>query len=334
MTMPTIWGIHMGVQHELRPIDEGYVVLGWHEMGDLTKLPRSREAFKEAVARAYPTAKPGAVPVWAGTLYRFVHEMKNGDVVVFPSKPNRMVNVGIVDGPYRYETSGNSDFPNRRSVRWSKSIPRGELSQSLLNEIGSAVSLFQVKTNSEEIIAALAGATYASEASEDLVVEAAADQVEVSADDFIVKRLKTEMSSEQFEHFSAHLLECMGYYARVTQYVRDGGIDVIAHKDELGFVPPIVKVQCKQTFSTIGDPEVSKLYGKVNPHEFGLFITLGTYSTDARSTERNKSNLRLIDGGQLADLVKKHYDRLLPRYQMLIPLKRTYVPDLITPEAS
>ena len=50
----------------------------------------------------YPTAKPGAVPVMAGVLYRFVCEMAVGDVVVYPSKPDRMVHLGIVEGDYAF----------------------------------------------------------------------------------------------------------------------------------------------------------------------------------------------------------------------------------------
>jgi len=32
-------------------------------IGDLSKLPANREAFKKTVAAAYPRMKPGAVPV-------------------------------------------------------------------------------------------------------------------------------------------------------------------------------------------------------------------------------------------------------------------------------
>jgi predicted Mrr-cat superfamily restriction endonuclease len=33
-----------------------------------------------------------------------------------------------------------------------------------------------------------------------------------------------------------------------------GGIDIVAHKDELGFEPPIIKVQVKSSEGSIGDP--------------------------------------------------------------------------------
>jgi len=58
-------------------------------------------------------------------------------------------------------------------------------------------------------------------------------------------------------------MEAMGYRARVTEQSGDGGVDVIAHRDELGFEPPLIKIQCKQINSTIGRPDIQKLDGAV-----------------------------------------------------------------------
>ena len=53
-------------------------------MGDLSPLNPDRDAFKAKVAEVYPEKKPGAIPNNAGQLFRFVHEMKRGDFVVYP----------------------------------------------------------------------------------------------------------------------------------------------------------------------------------------------------------------------------------------------------------
>ncbi|NEQ54991.1 MAG: restriction endonuclease, partial [Leptolyngbya sp. SIO3F4] len=62
--------------------------------------------------------------------------------------------------------------------------------------------------------------------------------------------------------------------------------DVIAHTDELGFEPPIIKVQCKRRTDQIGEPEVSQLLGTLGEGECALFVTLGSYSRAARALER------------------------------------------------
>lgn len=326
MSEKTIWGVHMARDHGTLPIDKGYVAIGWHRMGDFSQVPPTREGFKAAYVRAYPNEKPGKVPVAAGVPFRFAVEMKPGDVVIYPSKQDRMVNIGVIDGPYEYVANAPVDCPNRRKVKWLKHIARTSFSQSALNEIGSAITLFRVTSNADEFLAALEGEIFEVEDIDETSAELVSAQVEETTEDFIIKRLKNNQSPFQFEHFVAHLLKCMGYHSRVTRATGDGGIDIIAHRDELGFEPPIIKVQCKQILSTIGRPDVQQLHGAIESGEHGLFVTLGTFSNDARTFERTKPNLRLIDGSELVDLIYAHYGQFEPRYQMLLPLKRTYIP--------
>jgi restriction system protein len=316
----------MGVHHGTQPIEKGYVAIGWPEAGDLAGLPPTRDAFKARLAKGAPHMSAGAIPVAAGVLYRFAVEMQVGDLVVYPSKADRMINIGRVSGPYQYVANASAEYPNRRPVQWLKSVPRASFSQSALHEIGSALTMFRISTHTEEFLAALKGEQLQPEPIDDATAEQVSAQVEESTEDFIIKRLKGAQTPHQFEHFVAHLLKCMGYFARVTQASGDGGVDIIAHRDELGFEPPIIKVQCKQMISTIGRPEVQQLHGAIEQGEHGLFVTLGSFSADARAFERTKPNLRLLDGGALIELIFNHYHQFEPRYQMLLPLRRVYVP--------
>ena len=221
--------------------------------------------------------------------------------------------------------STGGEYPQRRPVEWLRHISREQFPQSALYEIGSAITLFSVTTHADIFLAALSGDVVptAGEADDDTAA-AIAEQLEESTEDFIIKRLKEAQSSYEFEQFVAHLLQCMGYYARVTKASGDGGVDVIAHRDELGFEPPIIKVQCKQTLGTSGRPDVQKLFGAIEQGEMGLFITLGSFSPDARVYEQAKSNLRLIDGRTLVELIYTHYEKFAPKYRSLVPLKKTY----------
>ncbi|MFZ0424648.1 MAG: restriction endonuclease [Xanthobacteraceae bacterium] len=325
-----IWGIHMEMQHGTRPVTDGFVAIGWPRVGDLSKLPSKRESFKKAVAAAYPKTKPGAIPVVAGTLFKFANEMKKGDLVIYPSKPDRMVNLGIIQSEYRFNATLDSEFPNRLQVKWSRHIARAEFSQNALHEIGSAVTLFQVKNNAEEFIAAFEGKPLEGVDVDAVTAGTASANTEEITTDFVIKRLKSGLNPTEFEYFVAHLLERMGYHARVTQQSGDGGVDIIAHKDELGFEDPIIKVQCKQTLSKMGQPEVAQLHGHVEARQHGLFVTLGDYTPQARQFERAKHNLRLIDGEELVALIFNHYDRFEPRYQVLLPMKKVYIPSSIS----
>lgn len=333
--MKTLWGVHMGRHHGRRPIDEGFVSIGWVRLGDLGSSAASREELKERIATLYPETKPGAVPVHAGIVYRFACEMQAGDYVIYPSKADRMVNIGEL-GAYSFDPTGDDDPTSPdyerthvRAVRWLAHRPRSDFPQRALNEIGTAMTLFQVANNPEPFLAAARGETVAPDSSdeEESEVAAASGQAEERTDDFVIKRLKNAISPERFEHFVAHLLSCMGYHARVTQLSSDGGIDVIAHRDELGFEPPVIKVQCKQVTDTIGRPAVQQLMGAVSQGEFGLFVTLGSFSSPAWDTERQTPNLRLLDANALTDLIFEHYERFDPQWKAILPLSRRYLPN-------
>lgn len=331
MTEKTVWGIHMPRSLENLPIEHKFIAIGWAELGDLKKLVASREAFKEALSQKYD-AKPGAVPVNAGVLFRFVHEMKIGDLIVYPSKADRMVNLGEIRGDYVFDVSKAAQYPNRRAVKWLRHMPRAEFTSDALHEIGSFITLFQISNNTEEFVAAFEGAPSHATDVDTETANTVASQVEDVATDFIVKKLKNGLDPYQFEEFIGHLLECMGYHTRVTQKSGDGGVDIIAHKDELGFEPPVIKVQCKQTLNSIGQPDVAQLYGHVEQRECGLFVTLGVYTADARRFERSKQNLRLIDGDDLINLIFSHYAHFEPKYQVLLPLKQIYIPGTVSSE--
>jgi restriction system protein len=334
---PTIWCIHMGRHFGTSPIDESFVAIGWPEIGDARQFAASREPFKAALRKAYPTESEGKIPVWAGQLYRFVHEMKSGDVIIYPSKQDRMVNIGRFTDALAFDYHASAEFPNRRGVTWLAHVPRDTFRQSALNEIGSALTVFQVKTHVEDFLAQLPGGATATstktidedvEADDTIAVTSAVRQAKTSTDDFIIRRLMSELTGYAFEDFVAHLLICMGYNARVTEKSGDGGVDVIAHTDPLGLQPPIIKVQCKRTTGSSGEPEVTQLRGTLGEGEFGLFVNLGSYSHAARLLERNSPKIRLINGMQLVALVKENYAKFDPKYRALIPLMQTLVPDL------
>ena len=329
MSKPTIWGIHAGRTGDAHSlfINNSEIALSWAEMPDLSTIQPNRDSFKAVVARAFPSAKPGAIPNYTGQLFRFVHEMKKGDLVVYPSKADRIINIGQVVGDYVYQGK-NEAYPHRRAVKWLKAVPRLNFSQGALYEIGSAMSFFQIKNYADEFRAVLEGNEPSVPVKQDPTISLVQSNIEETSKDYIIKALAQELKGHPFAEFVGHLLKTMGYRTRVSPEGTDGGVDIIAHKDELGFEPPIIKVQVKSAeASSIGDPVVAALYGKVDPKEFGLFVTLGTYTNQAKQFARGKANLRLIDGDELVQLILLHYEQFDSRYKGVLPLKRVYVPD-------
>lgn len=95
--------------------------------------------------KTYPDSKKGAIATSAGMLYRFAVEMKIGDYVVFPSKTDRKINIGIVESDFIYKPEA-APYVQQRNVKWLKQLPRTAFSQGALYEVGSALSFFCSRT--------------------------------------------------------------------------------------------------------------------------------------------------------------------------------------------
>jgi restriction system protein len=333
--MPTIWGIHND-EPDLDLLGEGFVSVGWDEIGDLRECSRDKDLLKQLLTTRYPQAKAGAIPVWAGVLRRFAFEMQVGDYVISPRKADSTLSFGRVAGDYYFD--GAVTHHHRRRIEWLHTdIPRATFSKTARYEIGSAVTLFQVKNHAEEFRTFIeTGAVQVPDQdtldriiTETAVDEPNSDRIEAYTRDFVVDALYTKLDPYRFEMFTAGLLQAMGYRAEATQASGDGGVDVIAFRDPLGLEPPIIKVQCKRTLNSIGGPDVQKLMGTLAPGgtEVGLFITLGTFTSDAMHLARTRHDLRLVNGRQLVDLIFDHYEQLDLEWRRLLPLKRIYVLD-------
>jgi len=332
-----VWGIHNdALSNEL--IDGGFVSIGWDAIPDIRSIGSDRDLLKKALEQAYPEAKAGAIPVWAGILLRFAYEMKEGDVVIAPYRADSTLNFGVITGDYQYLEDAPI-HPHRRSVQWIRTgVSRGLFPQKALYEIGSALTLFKVKKNVHVFERFLeSGADNTPQEEPDEVEpetvdewienEPSAARLDQFTRDFILKTLLQDLSHEEFEHFTADLLRAMGYQARVTPYASDGGIDVIAHRDPLGLEPPVIKVQCKHTSAQQSRPDVQRLSGTLAHGELALFVCLGSYSKEAVGYERERQNLRLLTGADVVELTLTNYEKLAPRWQSRMPLRQVYVVD-------
>lgn len=329
MQEKTIWGIHAGKggTEENLFLNKNVIAIGWAAMGDLSLL-RGREAVKSKYSQSYPNAKKGAIPVASGQLYRFVNEISKGDLVAYLSPVSRELNIGEIVGDYEYNPDLSSGCPNQRKVKWLKSVPRKNFSQGALYEISSAMTLFQIKNYADEYYAILKGEipTLEDVAESEEILNA--DDIEELTRDFVLKQLSKNLKGLPLEEFVAHLLEKMGYKARLAK-TNEPSVDIIAYKDELGFEPPIIKVQVKSSDSKISDRDVSALYGKVERNEFGLLVTLGDFTPPAVQFANSKSNLRLINGSELVDFIFEYYETFDSKYKGILPLRSIYVPESV-----
>lgn len=320
-----VWGIH--TQNDSLFLQRNVIAIGWKRMGDLSAIGRSREAFKEAYAKAYPDSKKGAVANGAGMLYRFVYEMQIGDYIIFPSKSNREINIGIIEGEYTCVPEA-TEYIQQRKVKWLKHLPRTAFSQGALYEVGSAMSFFMVKNYADEYLAALDKnfRRMPLEQEDDTVAATAEDIVEATRD-FILKELSKNLKGYALEEFVADLLKTMGYRVSLSPRGGDSGIDITAYKDEL---PPRILVQVKSQDGDIRETTIQSLKGAMREGDYGLFVTLSNYTKNAVKYLESTPIIRGINGTELVDLILKYYDQLGEKYKKMIPLQRVFIPSPAT----
>jgi restriction system protein len=330
-----IWTIRAGGESEADPIfiENGQIAVSFLDVDrDVSALPAQRGAFKQAFSLSGTELKPGAIPIQAGQLYRFVHELKTGDRVIYPRKIDRTLLWGEIATPYVYDQAHNPDFPHRRGVRWLNSLSRDQFSQGALYELGSTLTLFEVRNFAAEFIRRFEppsdaeGEKFAPPGEDDTQARVARDIAETTRD-FIAKKIRTDLKGFALEPFVADLFRAMGYNAQATRAVRDDGIDVTAHRDELGIEPPILKIQVKAHEANIGSDHVKAFYAMIHERDVGIFITTGGFTVAALDFARTRGNLKLIDGVEFIALIEKYYDGLDLKFRKQIPLRRVLVPD-------
>ena len=317
-----VWGIH--TKDDNLFLKNNVIALGWQQIGDLSLIAPDRESFKEKYIAAYPDAKKGSIPTGVGMLFRFCHEVQVGDYIIYPSKLDRMVNIGEVTSDYMYVPDA-IEYVQQRSVKWLKHVPRMSFSQGALYEIGSALSFFMVKNYADEFLAALdkGFVKSISEGEEDDTVGATADDIIESTKDFILKELSRQLKGYDLEEFVADLLQAMGYRTTVSPHGGDSGIDITAYKDEL---PPRILVQVKSQDSDIKETTIQSLKGAMREGDYGLFVTLSNYTKKAQNYLESTPIIRGINGTELVDLILKYYDDMSEKYRKMIPLRMVYIP--------
>ncbi|MBR3080534.1 MAG: restriction endonuclease [Prevotella sp.] len=129
----------------------------------------------------------------------------------------------------------------------------------------------------------------------------------------------------EFQDLVASLLKAMGYYIQsVAPRGKDGGIDIVAYTDPLGAKTPRIKVQVKHKPDTAtGAADVRALLGILKAGDIALFVTSGTYSTDAKHAASSGDKfIRLIDGDEFIDMWQEYYDKMSDDDKNMLPLKR------------
>jgi restriction system protein len=137
------------------------------------------------------------------------------------------------------------------------------------------------------------------------------------------------IDDQEFQQLCEALLRVMGFYVDFNSPPgKDGGVDIIAFKDPLGFTKPRIKVQAKRykELNKVDVKPIRELRGLLNKDEhIGIFITSGYFTRDAESFARNSdTHIKLINRDELIELWQEYYHSLTEEEKSLLPLRPIY----------
>ena len=294
---PRVWGIHATEEPRLL-IERNCIALGWERIGDLSKMPREREAFKAEYARLRESFKESkqAVANVAGQLLRFAWEAKAGDYVVYPMPGKADVYVGRITGEYRCEPSAVI-YNQQRDVEWLGHWERFTFTPGAQSAMGVLMTFWEMTH-------------YASEFLKRVGVFVAGESL--THEQVVFNHLYSHLSGHDFEAFVAELFRLYEYDTIETPRSGDHGIDIIATRHG-GLFAQKVKVQVKRLNAGVAEATVQQLRGCLNEGELGVIVA---YSGLQRAAQdfAERHGIAVVDGERLLALAIQHEKELAVKF--------------------
>lgn len=341
MSQKTMWmarGESGRLYDELR--ERGIVAIGWWEMMDW-KPGESRSDLAKRFVAHRPEYKRGTIISGASQVWRFINEIREGDLVLTYSPSLRKYLVGEVVGPAKPEPElRDTGIAISRKAKWLGEVDRDVLSVPTKNSLGSTLTVFKVPSDAaNDIMSALNGKPKATpplkskgivedEEDEDSSVESQKllEDTEARGRSFIEDRV-SKLAWDDMQELIAGILRAMGYKTRIAKAGPDRGADIFASPDGLGFETPRIVVEVKHRQGSMGSKEVRSFLGGRHKDDRGLYVSTGGFSKDARY-EADRASIP-VTLWELEDIVRylvEYYDQLDSETRQLVPLKRIYWP--------
>ncbi|MCM8765712.1 MAG: restriction endonuclease [Candidatus Omnitrophica bacterium] len=308
-------------------IEKNLVIIGWPKIGDLSKI-NSKEELYEIIKQAYPDDSPIKLSVHMGQLWSFSKRIKEGDLVVMPSKKKPIIYIGKITGPYEYKEDIHPDARHVRSVNWLKEIPRKDLAQDLLFSFGSMLTVCQItRNNAEERIKAIIEKKGPPPEPVGGEEPQGITDIEEYSFDLIRNYISQNFKGHDLARLVSAVLEAQGYKIYVSPPGPDGGVDIICGRGALGFDGPKLVVQVKSSDSPVDIKPIREFHGVMSHYkaDHGLFVSWGGYKSSVEKEEAQRYfEIRLWDSDDLIKAILDNYERLSDEIQAELPLKRIW----------
>ena len=306
-------------------VEEGkFVAIGFggEVIGDINGL--SRDDIRERVKQRRPDATPNQIGSDTGNLYRFAKEIGVGDWVLTRVRGSTVL-IGEITAEYTYVES-HPDAPHRRDVKWMDNFSLDGVSELLRASLGNRLTVYRVSHHEDEIRQIIETESRQREISvtDADALNADASNLEVKARQFILDAIVEKYPANDFEKLVEWVLTAMGLEVEGHGRGADAGVDLIARHGSFNFEQIVVQVKNQSGY--VGGPDIMKLRGTREPGR-KLFVTSSAFTRAAR--QEAGTDIRLVTGLQLVDLIIEHYDKLPKTFRDKVPLRRV---DILVPD--
>jgi restriction system protein len=312
--------------------EEGVVAIGWSELAD-AKPGMTRAELASMYQKKRPEFKSSTIISGASQVWRFLNEMRQGDLVVTYDPSLREYLVGKIDGPAFVASDAAVDGMSiLRKVAWHGAVNRDSLSVKAKNSLGSTLTVFMVPAS---VATELAGVVRGAKVDKETDIEDEGlghDSKELLQDlegralEFTKDRV-SKLDWDEMQELVAGILRAIGYKTRIARSGPDRGADIVASPDGLGFEMPRIVVEVKHRQGQIGSKEVRSFLGGRHKDDRGLYVSTGGYSKDSRyEADRAGIPLTLWDLDDLVRNLVENYEKLDSEIKQLVALKRVYWP--------
>ena len=328
-------------EHESKFLDEGRIYLTWGGLHhDLSQVD-SRDQLQSVLEEVYPKASAGKRRQNSGQIWAFVTKMSKGDWVAVPSK-RKTIHIGEITSDYTYDPKAEDPYFHYREVRWLETdVPRTNFDQDILNSLGAFTTVCQIKRNDAEnrvrtmktngwkAIGAKPRIISNGDDDQDATDEATTADLDLEqiARDQIARQMYAQYASHGLEDLVQAILNAQGFTTHHSGKGPDGGIDILAAPDTLGFGHPRICVQVKSQTSALERPVLDQLVGTMQHvgADQGLLVCWGGFKkTVLQEVPRLFFKVRLWDQNDLIDHFLAIYDKLDEDLRAELPLKRIW----------
>lgn len=321
-----LWMVRAGKYGEQENIilENNVFAVKWNELGDLSKI-KSKDELKELYQKIYTNTSKNRMISHISQIWRFVHEIKIGDLVSITLKTKNSIMFGIVEGEYKYQKL-SENVNHTRKAKWIKEIPRTEIDQDLLYSFGSLLTVCQIKkNNAERRIKQLLSL----EVGKPKTIEKVEEEIDIEtyAQDQITKYINRKFKGHGLARLVDEILMAQGYTTRVSPPGPDGGIDILASGGLLGFDEPKICVQVKSTSTPVDVKVLRELRGVMSQVKAkqGLLVSWTGFNNNVIKEARNEFFIiRLWDSKELLNAIFKYYEKFSDELKAELPLKRIW----------